>query len=194
MTWAVFLDRDGVLNDEIGLVSKPEDLRLLPGSAAAVRRLKDAGAVVVVVTNQPVVARGLVTEDGLRAIHRRLEELLAAQGAVLDAIYYCPHHPETHHPEAKDPRYRRDCDCRKPKPGMILEAARRFGADLKTSFLVGDSTRDIEAGRAAGVRSVLVRTGLGGKDRPGDGPADHICGGLSEAADWVLAQAKAKAA
>ncbi|MFH1724577.1 MAG: HAD family hydrolase [Elusimicrobiota bacterium] len=185
--WAIFLDRDGTISGDAGLVSVPEQLRLLPGAGAALRRLREAGALLIVVTNQPVVARDLVDEEGLGRIHRRLEELLAGEGASLDAIYYCPHHPETHHPEAADPRYRRVCGCRKPKPGMLLAAAERFGVDLARSFMVGDSTRDVGAARAAGCRAVLVRTGSGGADGTcPDARPDATVDDLAGAADWIL--------
>lgn len=187
--WGVFLDRDGVLNEDAGLISRPEDLRLLPGVPQALRRLKEAGALLIVVTNQPVVARGLVDEAGLEKIHRRLEELLARRGARLDALLYCPHHPETRHPEAQDPRYRRECACRKPKTGMLQEAAERFGLSLPDSFLVGDRTADVQTARNAGCRAVLVQTGMAGKDglfpeaRPDATVAD-----LPQAADWIVRQ------
>lgn len=188
--WAVFLDRDGVLNEEAGLVSSPEGLRLMSGAADAVRRLKEAGAVVVVTTNQPVVARGLVDEAGLSLIHKRLEEALAEGGASLDAVLYCPHHPEPGHPEAADPRYRRDCACRKPKTGMLLEAARRFGIDIKHSFMVGDSTRDVQTAKNAGCKAILVRTGIGGKDGKFAAEPDVVCDDIASAADWILAHRK----
>ncbi len=184
--WAAFLDRDGVLTDDLGLVSRPEDLRLLPGAAEAVRRLREAGALVVLATNQPVVARGLVDEEGLGRIHERLKALLKEGGAELDALYYCPHHPETHHPEASDPRYRRDCDCRKPKTGMLGAAARRLGIDISRSYFIGDSTRDIQTARNAGCRAVLVRTGNAGKDGRFPAKPDSICDDVLRAAEWVI--------
>ncbi len=186
-SWAVFLDRDGTLNEHVGLVSKPEELRLMAGVAGALRSLKDAGAVLLLITNQPVVAREIVDEAGLMKIHERLQELLAAEGAELDGIYYCPHHPETHHPEASDPRYRRECECRKPKPGMILAAAKDFDVDLGASFFVGDSTRDIGAATAAGCTPVLVRTGSGGKDGVcPDVQPEVVVENMAEAAQWII--------
>lgn len=188
MTWGVFLDRDGVLNEEGGVVARPEDLRLLPGALDAVRRLREAGAVLAVVTNQPLVARGLVKEEVLREIHRRMEAEFAAHGAPLDAVYYCPHHPETHHPEAADPKYRRDCGCRKPKTGMLEQAAKRFGVAPADWFLVGDSTRDIQAARTFGCRCVLVRTGHGGRDGLYPAQPDAVRADVAEAAAWILAE------
>jgi len=162
--WAAFLDRDGTINEEVGLVSDPSQLRLIEGAADAVERLRKAGAYVAVITNQSVVARGLIDEPGLGLVHERLKSLLADSGTKVDEILYCPHHPERGHPEADDPVYRRDCECRKPKPGMILDSARRNGIDLGSSFMVGDSTRDIGAGAAAGCRTILLKTGFAGSD------------------------------
>jgi D-glycero-D-manno-heptose 1,7-bisphosphate phosphatase len=154
---AVFLDRDGTLLDELGFLARPEELRLLPGVAAAVRRLSDAGFRVVVVTNQSGIARGLFSADDLARVHERLERELAQEDARLDLILHCPHHPE--HGE---PPLRARCACRKPEPGLFFEAARRLSLDLERSWVVGDSARDLEAGRRAGVPGrVLVATGKG---------------------------------
>jgi D,D-heptose 1,7-bisphosphate phosphatase len=181
--WAVFLDRDGTINELAGLVSSPDQLRLLPGVPAALRNIKAAGALLVLITNQPVVAREMVTEDQLEDIHVHLQKMLQAEGAELDAIYYCPHHPETNHPEACNPKYRRECDCRKPKPGLIVTAARDLGIDLGASFFVGDSSRDIAAGAAAGCTTILVRTGCAGADNVcPDAHPDLVVDDLSEAA------------
>jgi histidinol-phosphate phosphatase family protein len=191
MKWGVFLDRDGVINeDEEGFISDPARMKLLPGAAAAVKRLREAGALIIVVTNQPAVARGKITEEGLAAIHGRMEKLLEEQGARLDAVYYCPHHPETHHPEADDPRYRRDCDCRKPKDGMLRRAASRFGLAPSRCFMVGDSTADLLAAKNFGCRSVLVETGNAGKDGRYQAESDAVCPGVFEAADWIISQTK----
>jgi len=181
--WAVFLDRDGTINELAGLVSSPDQLRLLPGVPSALRNIKATGALLVLITNQPVVAREMVTEDQLEDIHLHLQEMLQAEGAGLDAIYYCPHHPETHHPEACNPKYRRECDCRKPKPGLIVTAARDLGIELGASFFVGDSSRDIAAGAAAGCTTILVRTGCAGADNVcPDAHPDLVVDDLSEAA------------
>jgi D,D-heptose 1,7-bisphosphate phosphatase len=186
-SWAVFLDRDGTINEDVGLVSRPEDLQLMAGVASALKILKDAGAVLLLITNQPVVAREIVDEAGLVRIHDRLQALLAAEGAKLDGIYYCPHHPETHHPEAADPRYRRECECRKPKPGMILAAAKEFDINLGASFFVGDSTRDIAAATAAGCTPILVQTGCGGKDGVCQNvQPEAVVENMAEAAQWII--------
>jgi D-glycero-D-manno-heptose 1,7-bisphosphate phosphatase len=149
---ALFLDRDGVLIEEAPYISSPEQVRLLPGVGEAVARVNRAGVPVIVVTNQSGIARGLFTEADLHAIHRRLDELLARWGAHIDRYYYCPHHPEMGPPE-----YRRACTCRKPAPGMLLQAAQDFGLDLTKSFLVGDRLTDAQAGMAAGCRTILLR-------------------------------------
>ncbi len=153
---AVFLDRDGVLNsDSDALISRPEHVELLPGAAEAVSLLDKAGIRCVVVTNQPVIARGLCSEETLEAIHERLRELVGAGGGKLEAIYYCPHHPETHHGEGIA-ELRRACRCRKPAPGMLFRARRDLGLDLSACVMVGDHATDVRAARAAGIRCVLV--------------------------------------
>jgi len=183
---AVFLDRDGVLNREVGLVTRPEQLVLEPGAAEAVRRLNEAGVLAVVATNQPVVARGLCSEEDLARIHERLQELLWMEArARLDAIYYCPHHPERGHPDA-NPLYRGPCRCRKPAVGMLEVARERFGLDLRRCVLVGDRTADLLAARRAGCRSVLVRTGYAGRDGRYEVEPDHVAANLAEAVRLIL--------
>ncbi len=151
-----FLDRDGVITEEVNFLSSPEELRLIPGSAEAVARLNRAGIPVVVVTNQSGVARGFFPEERVGEIHRELDRLLAREGAHVDRYYYCPHHP--HQGKGK---YKIDCPNRKPRPGMLLSAAREMNLDLEKSFLVGDRLSDLQAGDAAGCKVVLVRTGYG---------------------------------
>lgn len=154
---AAFLDRDGTLVDELGFLRHARDVRLVPGAAAGVRLFNQAGWRTVVVTNQSGIARGLLDEHDLAEIHERLRELLEREGARLDAILHCPHHPD----EGKPP-LRRACACRKPAPGLLLEAARRFELDLASSWIVGDGLRDLEAGARAGLAgAVLVLTGKG---------------------------------
>lgn len=151
----VFLDRDGVLSTDFDLVHRPEQLELLPGAAEAVSLLNRAGIRCVVVTNQPVIARGLCTEDTLTAIHEKLNALIRAGGGELAGIYHCPHHPETHHGEGVS-SLRRACRCRKPAPGMLFHARRNLGLDLARCAMVGNHAIDVRAGKAAGVRTVLV--------------------------------------
>lgn len=150
---AVFLDRDNTLIADPGYIRRPDQVQLLPGVAEAVRRFRAAGYRVVVVTNQSGVARGLLTEEQLEAVHDRLRSLLRAQGAELDAIYYCPY---LDGPDAKVATYRRKSPLRKPEPGMLLEAAADHQLDLARSWMIGDSERDMEAARRAGCRSVLL--------------------------------------
>ncbi len=153
---AVFLDRDGTLIEEVHYLSHPEQVRLIPAAADAVRRLNDAGVLVVVVTNQSGVARGYFPENCVREVHDRVSLLLAERGAKIDAFYHCPHHPTEGVGE-----YRVACACRKPKPGMLLAAARDLDIALTASWMIGDKPCDAEAGHAAGCRTLLVRTGHG---------------------------------
>lgn len=157
---AVFFDRDGTLTVEKDWIVRPEELELLPGAAQAVRAASDAGFATVLVTNQSAVARGMIDETQLAAIHARLAEVLARGGARLDAVYTCPHHPT----EGVGP-LRVDCDCRKPKPGLVLRAAHELDLDLTGSWIVGDAERDVAAGAACGVRGILVATGKGASER-----------------------------
>ncbi len=153
---AIFIDRDGTLNEPVGFVNHLSLFRLFPWTAEAIRLINRAGFLAVVVTNQAGVARGIFSEELLQAVHQELETRLKTAGARLDKIYYCPHWPHgTGHP------YRRDCDCRKPKPGMLRQAERELGVDLSRSHLVGDSYSDLEMAWAAGARATLVFTGFG---------------------------------
>lgn len=160
---AVFLDRDGTLNSYRGLIAHPEDLELLSGAAEAVRLLNESGYLAILVTNQPVVARGLCSVAEVQNMHRKLEVLLGREGAYLDDIVFCPHHPDKGYPE-ENPAYKITCSCRKPKTGMLEMMAARHNLDISQSWLVGDSTADIQAGINAGLRTVLVHTGEAGKD------------------------------
>jgi D-glycero-D-manno-heptose 1,7-bisphosphate phosphatase len=153
---AVFLDRDGTITKEGEWIKHPGALELIDGAAEAVRALHEAGYLVIMYSNQSAVARGMITEQELAAIHERLQQMLERRGDRLDAIYSCPHHPT----EGVG-QYRVVCDCRKPKPGLILRAQREMDIDLARSWCVGDMARDLEAGEAAGVRGILVATGKG---------------------------------
>src|SRR5687767_8849983 len=157
---AIFLDRDGVINDDTEFIKSPKEMKVLENAAAAIKKINATEYLSVVVTNQSVVARNLITEEGLKDIHNKMESDLGKDHAYLDAIYYCPHHPDKGFPE-ENPLFKIDCDCRKPKPGMLLQAAERFNIDLSKSYLVGDHERDIMAGAAAGVTTVGVGTGKG---------------------------------
>jgi len=186
---AVFLDRDGTLTVESEWVRSGQDLLLVPGAAEALRLLSAAGYVLVLVTNQSAVARGIIDEAQLAEIHAHLGELLAADGAQLEAIYHCPHHP-TEGVGAG----RTECSCRKPKPGLVLQAARELGLDLEHSWMVGDAARDLEAGWSAGVRGVLVLTGKGERERAllRREPA-FVAKDVLAAARWIVSQRAARA-
>ncbi len=181
---AVFLDRDGTVIREVDYLRSPKQMRLLPRAAEAIRALNESGFEVVMVTNQSSIGRGLLSEDSLMEIHRVLGERLAKRGARVDGIYFCPHHEN-----AAVPEYRRRCQCRKPEPGMFLRAAAELGLDLGRSYAIGDSERDIEAGRRAGCATVLVRTGYGAatEARLGEGlGAGHVADDLLSAVAWIL--------
>lgn len=186
---AVFLDRDGVLVEDVGYVTRPEQLRILRGVPAALTRLKAGGFHLFMATNQAVVARGMVTETELAEIHAELSRRIRESGGpVLDALYACPHHPN-----ANLPAYRLECDCRKPKSGLLHRGAAEFAVDLGRSFMVGDRPTDIAAGAGAGCRTILVRTGQ--HDAPLIQTSEawdltlqpsHTCADLPAAADWIL--------
>lgn len=185
---AVFLDRDGVLIEDVGLVTRREQMRILPGVPQALADLRSAGFRLIVVTNQPVVARGLASEDEVAQLHRTLDNHFRQLGAAIDAWFFCPHHPQ-----ADLPQYRAACDCRKPSPGMLQSAAALHQLSLADSFLVGDRLTDIAAGAAAGCRTAWVQTGKHTeplihtqRPLPADLQAHHVCDTLAEAADWIL--------
>jgi D-glycero-D-manno-heptose 1,7-bisphosphate phosphatase len=175
---AVFLDRDGTVIDEVGHLGEPERVVILPGVPAALRRLTDAGFSLVVVTNQAGVARGYFTETDVEAVNARAAELLDAEGIRLEGWYHCPHHPD----------FTGACDCRKPEPGMLRRAAREHDLDLERSWMVGDHPTDAAAGRAAGARPIMVRTGHGmlpgAEHHPG--PDVPVVDDLSAATDLIL--------
>jgi D-glycero-D-manno-heptose 1,7-bisphosphate phosphatase len=181
---AVFLDRDGTLIEEAGYLDRLERLVLYPWSVDAVRVLNRAGFAVVIVTNQAGIARGVFPEAFVAAAHAHVRARLEAGGARVDGFYYCPHHPD-----ASVAAYRKDCECRKPQPGMLRRAAAELDLDLARSFVVGDRWHDLEAGRAVGARGVLVRTGYGRTEEaaPGRGAtAETIVDNLMAAASWIL--------
>ncbi len=179
---AVFLDRDGTVNEERDYLYRVEDFAFIAGVPQAIRRLNEAGWLVVVVTNQSGVARGYYGEDDVARLHRHIERLLAAEGARIDAFYFCPHHPRE-----GIGSYRRDCDCRKGQPGMLLRAATEHGIDLSCSFMVGDKVADIEAGEAAGCTPLMVLTGYGVDESQRLPAARARCfPSLAEASDFIV--------
>lgn len=155
---AIFLDRDGTINKYVGFLRKPEEFELLSDAAEAIKLVNNSGYLAIVVTNQPVIARGEVTWNGLEEIHNKMETELGKQGAYLDAIYFCPHHPHKGY-EGEIPGLKFDCDCRKPKPGMLLKAAEELNIELSNSYMIGDSDSDVEAGEAAGCKSIKIVEG-----------------------------------
>ena len=154
---AVFLDRDGTINKYVGFLRDIDEFELLPGVAEAIRIINASGYLAVVVTNQPVIARGEVTYEQLRQIHYKMETLLGKEGAYLDGIYFCPHHPDQGY-EGEIPELKIRCDCRKPNPGMLLKAAEDFNIDLTQSWMIGDSETDVLTGKNAGCNTALIGT------------------------------------
>lgn len=155
---AIFLDRDGTINKYVGFLRKAEEFELLPDAAEAIKRINTSGYLAVVVTNQPVIARGEVTGEGLEEIHNKMETELGKQGAYLDGLYVCPHHPHKGY-EGEVVKLKIDCDCRKPKPGMLIKAAEDLNIELKNSYMIGDSDSDVLAGEAAGCKSIKIEEG-----------------------------------
>jgi D-glycero-D-manno-heptose 1,7-bisphosphate phosphatase len=153
---AVFIDRDGTISEEVGYINHASRFRLFPYSAAAIKHLNENGWLTIVTTNQAGVARGYFSEDMIQTVHARMRAELETAGARLDAIYYCAHHPSV-----GEPPYRVECDCRKPKPGLIARAAADFDIDLAASWVVGDRYSDVELARNAGVQSMFVMSGYG---------------------------------
>lgn len=152
---AIFIDRDGTINKHIGFLRKTSEFELLPGVADAIKRINSSGYLAIVITNQPVIARGDITREELKNIHNKMETLLGECGAYLDAIYYCPHHPDKGF-EREVPELKIECECRKPKPGLILRAAKDFNIDLSKSWMIGDGSNDVGAGKNAGCKTALI--------------------------------------
>lgn len=185
---AIFMDRDGTVSDEVGYINHISRYRMLPRSIEAIRRINDAGFMTFIVTNQSGVARGLFDESLLNDVHATLARWVSEGGGRLDGIYAC-----THHPKEGVPPWRQDCDCRKPKPGLLLKAAAEHGVDLSASYMIGDTVLDIEAARNAGATGVLVLTGYGRGDldfrmRPRGLEPAHVAEDLMGAVDWILSR------
>ncbi len=186
MTRAIFMDRDGTVSYEVGYVNHLDRYEIMAGSAEAIAKINSSNFLAVVITNQAGVARGYFKEELVAKVHEKLKRLLAAKGAHLDGIYYCPHHPDV-----GEPPYRQRCSCRKPEPGMILRAQKDLDIDLSGSYIIGDSIKDIQTGINAGVRGILLLTGYGRGEyehasegwtvRP-----IHIAENLADAVDWIL--------
>lgn len=182
---AVFLDRDGTINKEVNVLRDLKQLKILPKVGEAIKAFNNLGFLVIVITNQAVVARGWLTEKEIDHIHGIMIKRLSRKGAKIDAIYYCPHHPE-----GNLKKYRVRCRCRKPNPGMILKAAKKFKVNFKKSFMVGDNTRDILAGKRAKVKTILVETGYGGRDGTHNVKPDFIAKNLFEAVKIIKKHGK----
>jgi D-glycero-D-manno-heptose 1,7-bisphosphate phosphatase len=186
---AVFLDRDGTINEEVGYLDSLDKLKIIPCAYEAIRLINESGMKAVVISNQAGVARGLLTEEFVKKTNNHLQSILREQGVCINNFYYCPHHPT----EGEEP-YRQVCDCRKPAPGMLLSAARDLKIDLKLSYMVGDRLLDMEAAKKAGVKGILVKTGYGKDLLQDDGPdkatpdnkPDFIAADILEAVKWIL--------
>lgn len=170
---AIFLDRDGTINRYVGFLREIDDFELLPGVSETIRLINASGYLAIVATNQPVLARGELSFAELRQIHNKMETLLGEEGAFLDGVYVCPHHPYKGY-EGEVPELKIDCDCRKPKPGMLFQAAERWNIDLTQSWMVGDSESDIQAGKAAGCATALIGAGNCCADLSGDSLLDIV--------------------
>ena len=177
---AVFMDRDGTITEEMGYLKEPEKLRLIPRSGEAIRSLNEKEILAIVVSNQSGVARGYFSEETVKKIHRKLERLLKKEGAYPDGIYYCPHHPKF-----GSPQYKKNCNCRKPKPGMLERAARRFNLDLKKCYITGDKVEDIKLARNVGAKGILILTGYGERSKK-KVKSDYVAKNLYQAVKWII--------
>jgi D-glycero-D-manno-heptose 1,7-bisphosphate phosphatase len=186
---AVFLDRDGTINEEVGYLDSLDKLKVIPSAYEAIRLINESGMKAVVISNQAGVARGLFTEDFVKITNEHLQTTLRQKGAYIDNFYYCPHHPTE-----GIGIYLQPCNCRKPAPGMLFNAAQELNIDLTRSYLVGDRFRDMEAGKKVGVKGILVKTGYGQDLLQDDGPdretaeakPDFIAADILEAVKWIL--------
>lgn len=184
----VFLDRDGTINKDVNYLSDKAQIEILPKVPSGLRVLNQNSICVVVITNQPVVARGVITIRGLRKLNDTLSERLKKEGAYIDAIYSCPHHPERNHPDIPERamKYRIVCECRKPKVAMLRKAVEDFNINLETAFIVGDRTEDIKAGENLGIKTILVETGYGGRDNKYPVSPDYISKDFANAVQFCI--------
>ena len=182
---AIFMDRDGTLVKDIDLLHRPEDLELFSFSASAIKRINSSDFLCFLVTNQPVVARNLCDISMVKKIHNKLETMLGKEGAYLNDIYFCPHHPDKGYPE-ENSDYKIDCDCRKPKIGIIEKAAREYNIDMESSWFIGDTTVDLQTGVNAGLKTILVKTGKGGEDKKFNVLPDLIFDTINNAVDFII--------
>ena len=184
---AIFLDRDGIINEEVDQLSRVKDLKIYNFAAKAIKKINNSDYLTVVITNQPMIAKGFLTEEDLEEIHKKLETELGRGGAKIDAIYYCPHHPERGF-NGEIPELKIKCNCRKPEIGLFLKAKEELNIDLEKSYLIGDKTSDILAGKRAGCKTILVKTGYGGKDNAFSIKPDFIAKNLLGATKIIYAQ------
>ncbi len=184
---AVFLDRDGTLIREVGYLSRPEQVELLPGAIEGLQQLQQCGYALVIVSNQSGVARGYFPESAVHVVHHHLLDLLESRGIHITGVYYCPHHPE-----GSVKKYRKPCRCRKPEPGMVEQAVRDLALDLSRSVIIGDKASDIELGKRLNIKTVLVLTGYGKetlrKMTREHAKPDYVCHTLAEAAQWICSE------
>lgn len=183
----VFLDRDGTINCYGGLISREEQLELEPCAAAAIRRINESGYLAIVITNQPVVARGMCSIADVKKIHKKMETLLGKAGAYLDDTAFCPHHPDKGYPE-ENTIYKISCDCRKPATALIDDMVKKYNIDCTASYIIGDSTVDIQTGKNAGLHTILVRTGMSGNDCKYDAAPEMEAADLLEAVKLILGE------
>lgn len=181
----IFMDRDGTINQYRGLVWKDEDFELEENACDAIKQINQSGKLAIVITNQPSVARGLCQIKDIETVHKKMSTLLGKEGAYLDDVYFCPHHPDKGYPE-ENPVYKIPCECRKPKTGLIQKAIEQYHIDLSSSWMVGDTTVDIQTGKNAGLHTALVLTGEAGNDKKYDVTPDLVCKDLWEAVEMIL--------
>lgn len=182
---AVFLDRDGTINEEVEYLSSLEELNIYPNSFEAIRLINENGMLALVITNQSGVARGFFDENFVRTVHLRIYEVLQGKGAYIDRFYYCPHHPT----EGKG-HYLKSCDCRKPEPGMLIRASEELDIDLARSYMIGDAAKDIELAERVGAKGILVKTGYGKNVTASDIKPAHIAEDILDAVKWIMRDRK----
>jgi D-glycero-D-manno-heptose 1,7-bisphosphate phosphatase len=182
---AVFFDRDGTINEEVGYIKDLSNLRLIKNASSSIKKIRDKGFLAILITNQSGPARGYYNEEWVKTLNNRIQELLLSEGTELDKMYYCPHLPDGIVPE-----YSIECDCRKPKIGLFLKAKEDFNIDLKSSYMIGDKATDVDAGHNAGTKSILLKTGYGKDVLDGKYQfvpnADYIAEDINDAIDWIL--------
>lgn len=180
----IFLDRDGTINEYVGFLKNVNEMNLISEVNDAIKKINNSSYLAIIVTNQPIIARGESTVENLNNIHKRMETLLGKDGTYIDDIFYCPHHPDKGF-VGEIPELKIKCDCRKPNIGLIKQAQEKYNIDLTNSYIVGDSTLDIECGKRAGLKTILVKTGVGGTDNKFDVIPDIICDNLKDAVDYI---------